>query len=151
MKTIATALLVLIASPCCALAAPPLDAAAMGPLVFTPAERAAIELTRERYRDNLIGAGQDNAAPVEARAYVPAWVSVRGVARRRPGPDVVWLDEVVVEDGGRWKDYRVRILRTGVRLVDVEGRYLDVPVGARFEPRLRQVVSPLVLNAEPSS
>ena len=109
----------------------------LGPLLFTPEQRRAIELARQR-------PVADAAAPaVTVAPYVPRWVTVRGISRRQRGQDVVWLDDTAVADGDRWERYRVRILGSQLQLTDAAGNHLLLPVGARFEPRLRRIETPL--------
>lgn len=113
--------------------------ATLGPLLFTPEQRRAIELARQRGSTD----STDSAAPVTVAPYVPRWVTVRGISRRQRGEDVVWLDDTAVADGGRWERYRVRILGSRLQLTDAAGNRMLLQVGARFEPRLRQIETPL--------
>lgn len=110
--------------------------ATLGPLLFTPQQRRAIELARQR------GTSVTPTA-VTVAPYVPRWVTVRGISRRQRGQDVVWLDDIAVADGDRWERYRVRIVGSRVQLTDATGQRLLLQVGARFEPRLRRIETPL--------
>ena len=133
MKRVWVMAIALLIAACPAVAA---WSATLGPLLFTPQQRRAIELARQR--------GSDAApAAVTVAPYVPRWVTVRGISRRQRGQDVVWLDDTAVADGEHWERYRVRIVGSRVQLTDAGGQPLLLQVGARFEPRLRRVETPL--------
>jgi hypothetical protein len=115
---------------------------------FSPTERTAI--TAQRHSGRPFEAPRDGATPGMTAALVdttataaaqPPSAPVATRARRidgitvgRDARPVAWIGGERIVDGANWGEYRIRVERDGVRLVEGDGSVRRVRVGMELPP-----------------
>ena len=74
----------------------------------------------------------DGAASGSAAAPAGVRVRVDGVTVGAGAARAVWIGGERVADGGRWRGYRVQVMRDGARLVAADGSVRQVRVGTEI-------------------